>query len=72
MYVKFSHEDLNSNPCPPHPISTYTYGYLWSDHRTKGAQWSAIKYYTFYPKHLTSRNLQIKIYQFHKTPVWYF
>ena len=42
--MKFPHEDLNSDPCPPHPISTYTYGYLWSDHCTEGAQWSAIKY----------------------------
>ena len=26
MYVKFSPGDLNDDPCPPHPTSTYTCG----------------------------------------------
>ena len=28
MCVKFSSEDLNPDPCPPHPTSTYNYGVM--------------------------------------------
>ena len=47
MCVKLSPEDLNSDPYLPHSIP-HKHLLLWNDHHTKGARWSAVKYYNFY------------------------